>query len=122
MTGSGPSWCSSAIARCRCGSASRRKGTSRPGASGSRRTRWSARTIRDSGVLGAPLQLQLPGLADEGLAEAVVFLRVALHESGGFVEPASRDEHAVCPERDLPVPRLPSELDALVDEQSTDAE
>src|SRR5688500_13542920 len=68
------------------------------------------------------LQLQLPGLADQGDAKARVWLLADELEARRFVDPASRMKHAVRPERDPLVARVARKADALVHQPAPDAE
>src|SRR5262249_17419236 len=67
-------------------------------------------------------QRQLPDLADEVLAEAVMLLALDEAEPGGLVEAPRRDQHVVGPEPEPAVAAAPRETDAFGDEALADAE
>src|SRR5262245_24481657 len=67
-------------------------------------------------------QLQLPGLADQVVTEAMVALLVNQPEPRGLVDAPRRHEHAVGPERHLAVAHLPREAHALGAEARADTE
>src|SRR6185369_2529494 len=69
-----------------------------------------------------PSELQVPGLPDQVVAEAVMRLLVDEAIARSLVDAPRRDEDTVGPERDLPIARLAREALALGDEARTDAE
>src|SRR2546426_10584511 len=66
-------------------------------------------------------QVQLPGLRDESLAEAVVALLAHDAEPRCLVQASSRAQLALGPERDLAVARLAREAHALAHEAGPEA-
>src|SRR5215211_7387624 len=68
------------------------------------------------------LQLQLPVLADEVLAEAVMLFFLYHLEPFLLVDAPGGVEHAVGPERELFVAAAPGETDALLDEVGAQAQ
>src|SRR5439155_2578364 len=68
------------------------------------------------------LQSQIPGLADEVLAEAVMRFRAGQPKAGRLIDVTRRDQDALGPQRDLLITRLPREADAFGDEPRPDAE
>src|SRR6185369_17229355 len=75
--------------------------------------RWPARRS---------LQRQLPGLADQVVAEAVVALAGGQHIAFLAIEVARGAQHVVGPEPDAAVARLAREAAAFGDQPRTDAE
>src|SRR5262245_13271829 len=71
---------------------------------------------------GRTLQLELPGLADQAVAEAVVRLLGHQAVAGRFVDVARGLQAAVRPQHDLPVALLAREALAFVDEALADPE
>jgi len=66
---------------------------------------------------GRRVEVQLPGLADEVFAEAVVAFLADEVEAGLFVDAAGGEQIALRPEGDAEVADLFCEGDALVDER-----
>src|ERR1700690_1137805 len=62
------------------------------------------------------LQLQLPGLADQALAETAVRLAGDKHESGLLINLAPGDQNALGPQRDRAIAAGPRKGDALSDQ------
>src|SRR4030095_9729437 len=72
---------------------------------------------------GAPAsELQVPGLPDQVVAEAVMALLVHEAIARALVDAPRGHEDAIGPERNLPVARLAREALALGDEARADAE
>src|SRR3546814_6493506 len=72
--------------------------------------------------IGEGREVQIPGLADQIVAEAVMALLVDQHEARLLVDAPRGVEHVVGPERDLPVAGAAREADALLDQPPADAE
>src|SRR5262249_55565090 len=68
------------------------------------------------------LQLQLPVLSHQIVAEAVMRLFLNELETGLFVDMPGGGEQAVRPQHDLLVPRLPGEPQTFVDQALADAQ
>src|SRR5688572_30412287 len=66
------------------------------------------------------LECELPVLPCEFVAEAGVLLFLYQLESHDLINVSGRIQNAVRPEREFPVPRFASEINALVHEQPAD--
>src|SRR5262245_26840414 len=77
---------------------------------------------RSGRAIGRPSQAQVPPPTDQGMSEAPVAFSMDEPEPGGRVDVSRRVEHAVGPERDLPVPDLRGEADTLAHQTRADAE
>lgn len=69
-----------------------------------------------------PLQLAVPGLADEVVAEAVVGFLGDEREPVALVDAAGGGEHVVGPQRDRLVTGVPCGCEALVDQAGAQAQ
>src|SRR2546425_12102695 len=67
-------------------------------------------------------QRELPRLSGQVVAEAPVPFPMDQAEPGAFVDASRGAQHAVGPQHDLPVARLPREAHALAHEARTDAQ
>src|SRR6266511_5078074 len=70
----------------------------------------------------AQVEIEIPVLADQLLAELIVLPAADQLEAGLLVDVAGGDEHAVGPERDLAVARVAREAHAFLDQPRADAE
>ena len=68
------------------------------------------------GMTANKSKLQLPGLADQALAETAVRLGGHQHESGVLIDPARGDQDALGPQRDLAIAACAREGDAFGDQ------
>jgi len=73
-------------------------------------------------IESSDVQIQVPVLADEIVAETVVRLLAGEHEPEGLVDLAGRGEYVVGPQRDSAIAGVPREVEALLDEPRADAE
>src|SRR5258708_2990843 len=71
---------------------------------------------------GMTSKLQIPGLADEIDAKAVMLLFLHPLESGARVDAARGDQDALGPQRDRAVAAVFCEADALLDQRTADTE
>src|ERR1700724_3404395 len=75
------------------------------------RTRWD-----HPGMTNKRLQLHLPGLANQALAETAVGFARDLHESGVLIDLARGEQDALGPQRDFAIAAGPRKRDAFPDQ------